>query len=325
MNEYGEILQIIAIFVVVLLFYLLYRLFVSIIRSRRLADYAISSSDDKFNLEFKLWKLINKIGKVLGKIPFLRNVSKRYDKYIKDEEKKYKKGIDFVVIKIILGIIMDVLYIFEIMLHNLTFSFTLFIWMFILGFFVPNIILAFDLKKRKQFIDNDIVKAIVIMSNCYKANMNSSQAIDSVIKKLDGPIVDEFLRVKDDMKHGIDMGSSFYRMYERLKIDSLLYVANVLMLVNKSGINMIEAFDSIEKRLVTDKKEQAEIILIKTTNYVFKNLMYFLPGLLIFLVVLINNDFLNLIFSSNYGFIVVFVEVIIYVVYIGIINRLVRR
>lgn len=325
MREYLEVLQIVAIFAIVLLIYLLYRLFISIIRGKRLEDYAIASSEDNFNLEFKLWMLIHRFSKLLGTIPFIKKLGIKYDKYIKDNEKSLKKGLDFIGIKIVVAVFMMFLYLFEILLHKISFNLVLFLGVIVLGFFVPNIVIFLNYRKRKQFIDNDIVAAVIIMNNCFRVGLNGTQAINSVIEKLDGPIVDEFLKIKDDMDHGIDMGASFYRMYERVNINSILYISNVLSLVSKSGISMVKAFERIEKRIVLEKKSQADVIILKTTNYVFKNILYFIPLLFLLLLIFINKDYLNLIFVSKYGIGVVTIEVLVYILYVTAINKWIRR
>ena len=58
METYKSILQVCAIFVIVLIVFSFFRLLISVARSKRLEDFSITSSNDNLSFEQRLYKFV---------------------------------------------------------------------------------------------------------------------------------------------------------------------------------------------------------------------------------------------------------------------------
>ena len=325
MSNYEVLFETLIVIIIVLLVFFLVRLFSSLMRTRRLEDFSISPKGNDFNLERKLWRLIGNISDVLNYVIYLEDAAKKYEKYIKSGEESYKKPIDYITIKIVFSLLMVILYMFELGLHGMHFNFFVFLLVLILGYLFPDLLFMLEDKRKRKFVSGDIVKAVIIMSNSFKSGRNAYQAVSDVIDRCGGAINEEFVHVRDDLEHGLGLGDALGRLYERVPDNDVLYLANVLKLVNKSGINISNAFDNIEKTIVDKKRERDSINNIKRSNRLFRNVLVFIPLILFLIAVILNKDYQMVMFGTFDGWKVIAIEVIIYFIYIAMVNWLIRR
>ncbi len=325
MSNYEILFEVIIVIIIVLLVFFFARLIASILKTKRLEDYSITPRGNDFNLEKKLWQLISSVSDVLNYVLYMEDAAKKYGKYIKSEEESYKRPIDYLTIKIVFALLMIILYMFELGLHGMHFNFFVFLLVLILGYLFPDLLFMIDDKKKRKFVSGDIVKAVIIMSNSFKSGRNAYQAVNDVIDRCDGAIKEEFVHVRDDLDHGLGLGDALERLYERVPDNDVLYLANVLKLVNKSGINVSNAFDNIEQTIVDKKRERDSINNLKKVNRIFRNVLVFIPLILFLVVVIANKEYQMVLFGTFNGWAIIAIEVLIYFVYVALVNALVRR
>ena len=325
MSDYKILFEIIIVIIVILLVFFFVRLLQSILKSKRLEEYSISPRGNDFNLEKKLWKIINDISDVLNYIIYMDDAAKRYEKYIKSGEESYKRPIDYITIKVVFALLMAVLYMFELGLHGLHFNFFVFLLVIIFGFLFPNLLFMLEDKQKRKYVSGDIIKVVIMMSNSFKSGRNAYQAVSDVIDRTDGAIKEEFVHVRDDLDHGLSLGDALGRLYERVPDNDVLYLANVLKLVNKSGVNISNAFDNIEQTIVDKKRERDSINNIKNSNRIFGNVLICIPLILFLMVLILNKDYQMILFGTFKGWKVVAIETFIYVIYVAMVNCLIRR
>ena len=63
---------------------------------------------------------------------------------------------------------------------------------FIIGFYLPDIFLQLEYQQRRKRVEEDLLKAIIMMNNAFKSGRNIMQAVEIVMTQLEGPISDEF-------------------------------------------------------------------------------------------------------------------------------------
>ena len=325
MSDYKVVFEMLIVMIIVILVFFFGRLIASILKTKRLEDFSISSKGNEFNLEKSLWKIVHKISNVLNYVLFMEDVSKKYEKYIKTGEEEYKRPIDYMTVKILFALIMGLLYLFEIGLHGLKFNFIALLLAIILGFFFPNLLFVLDDKRKKKYVSGDILKCVIIMSNSFRVGRNAHQAVSDVIDRTDGAIKDEFMHIRDDLEHGLGLGDAFYKAYERVPDNDILYLANVLMLVSKNGSNINVAFENVEKTIVSKKRERETINDLKRSNRIFRNIVIFIPLIFFLIVVILSKNYQMLLFGTKDGLKIVVIELVIYLVYVSMINWLVRR
>ena len=320
MDKYTVALQILAWLFIGYIVYLVIRYIKSLSRLNRLSYYSL-------NLENKKDKgLINNIifktSKVLESLVIFNGLARTYDKYIYSDS-RLRKGIDYVSIKILLGLLFIFVDILINALYRIEFSSLLILISFILGFIIPDFYCLFNKSKRVNILNKNLLSAIIIMNNSYKANESTEQAIKSVIDRTEGAVSVEFMKVLNDIKLGIDISESFNRMYERTHLSVIKYMSSVLGLVNKSGIDIIDAFSNIEKKLLEIEKFNNELIVLRDTNRLSVLLFSILPLVFLVTVVAYNTEYIKILMNVN-GIFIILIMFISYMLYLFIIKRIIR-
>ena len=212
----------------------------------------------------------------------------KYNKYISFDKRDKVDGIDYVAIKFLVLIGGLLLTLVMALGHRINFNLLIFLLVFVLCFYSVDIYLNINFKKKRKQIEDDLLKAIIIMNNAFQSGRNIMQAIEVVKNELDGPIQDEFKKIYLDITYGLDLELVFNRFYERVKLDDAKYITSSLSLLNKTGGDIIKVFSLIEKSIFDRKNLKNELnSLTASSQFVFK-LLVFLPFILIGIIFILN-------------------------------------
>lgn len=321
MNKYELVLQIFAIFFLLFILYLLFRFVVASIRAKRLTDFSLRGSKESSEKSI-IFRIIYSFSDFLKSLVIFNQYGKTYDKYIY-EESRLRKGIDYISIKILLGISFVFSYSFISFLYRDSISSLLILLVFVIGFLLPDFYCLFIRRKKVKILNKNMLSAIIIMNNSFKANSSTEKAINDVISRTDGLLSIEFKKVLNDLKIGMNVSEAFLRMYRRVRISSILYISRVLSLVNKSGISIVEAFDLIESKLINEEKFNNQINVLNSTNKISLLIFSILPVIFILCIIFYNKEYIML-FTTYLGTFVLAIILILYVFYLMLLRMIFR-
>ena len=320
MSKYVIALQVLAWLFVAYIISLVFKFLVSLKKVNRLSYYSLKIENKK--QKGVIANIVRVLSKILSSLVIFNGLARTYDKYIY-EYGKLKKGMDYVSVKILLGGLLVFINILINALYRLEFSALLLLISFVLGFIIPDFYCLFNRSKSVGILNKNLLSAIIIMNNSYKANESSEQAIKDVIDRTDGLLSIEFMKILNDIKIGIELSEAFYRMYERTGLSVVKYISNILALVSKSGIGLIEAFSSIEKKLLDIEKFNNELSVIRDVNRLAVLIFAILPVVFLVVVIAYNNSYLELILGNS-GVLIILIMFISYMLYLFTIKRIIR-
>ena len=133
----------------------------------------------------------------------------------------------------------------------------------------------------------------------------------------------EFKRVLNDINIGISISEAFLRMYKRVGNPSILYISRVLELVNKSGVSIIDAFDTIEKKLLEEEKFTNDIKSLNGLNKFSLVMFMIVPLIFIISLIMYSEIFIN-VFVGYIGSFVLSIILILYLFYLIVIHKIYR-
>ena len=318
--------SIILLTLVVMLFLVKY--IKSITLEKRFSRYTINSTKNKsislFDSLYNTYnKFIDKINKSLSKVNYLKKVSDKYNKYVTafDLDKDTMKIISN---KIIIGI----LFIFGYIVINLFRSKVTipieFIIPFILGYYMLDIVYIYKYILYKKKIEKDLIDAITIMNNAFKAGRSIVQAIDMVASELKGPISKEFKKISMEINLGLDIEVAFKRFADRIKLEEAVYLTSSLSILNKTGGNIIKVFDSIEKTLFSKRKLKEELTALTSSSKMISYVLIFIPVVFAIFLNILNKGYFKPLFTTEIGIIIFILMLIIYIAYIIIVRKVMK-
>lgn len=320
--------QISIIFLVFILILFLIRYLKSIKLEKRFSKYTINSSKNKSislldNLYNQYNDFIDKMSKRLNKFNFLIKSSEKYKKYV------VAFNLDNDTMKVISNkIVIGVLFILGFIVINLFRSkiiqpFEIFI-PFILGYYMLDIVYIYKYALYKKQIEKDLIDAITIMNNAFKAGRSIIQAIDMVSSELKGPISKEFKKISMEINLGLDIEVAFKRFSDRIKLEEAIYLTSSLSILNKTGGNIIKVFDSIEKTLFSKRKLREEMNSLTSSSKMITYVLIVIPIVFAIFLNIINKGFFDVLFTTEIGIILLLLMIIIYVAYIIIVRKVMK-
>ena len=270
------------------------------------------------------YKIINYLSKIFKKSKILTNYSKKYEIYVDKTSFVKSEAINFISIKffvsflcVFITIISDVIRVQYIYLPQLSLA-------FVLGFFIYDVFLIFEKKNKYRKLENDLLKAVIIMSNAFKSGRSIVQAIELVILESDGRIKEEFKKIKVDLNYGLDYDVVFNRFAKRLNIEEAYYMSTSLIILNKTGGNISKIFTTIEKSFFDRKKLKDELSsAIAVSELVFK-ILVFIPIFIFLVIFIIDRTYFVPLFTTLIGKIILVLCIIIYISYIIVVKKITK-
>ena len=319
------LLQIIIVFSLIIVITLFIRLNSAIKLEKRISKYSIKYKSNKVNLSLveKVWKsYLNFVKKQRKKMRNLfPSLVKRYDKYVTLGD---MKSVDYVTHKFVISFIFILLTIIAMVIQGKFITLFQLIVSFSIGFFILDIVLLVEERINKKKIENDMLRAIIIMNNAFKSGKSTIQAVEIASKKLPKPIGEEFGRIYQEMKYGLSIDQVFDRFSKRVNIPEAEYLSSSLTILNKTGGNIIAVFDSIEKTLFDKKKLEEELKNLTAASNLVVKILLFIPFLFIFIIYLLNPTYFNPLFSSPLGYMVIIFCILLLVIYVWLLQKILK-
>lgn len=302
---------------------LLFKLHRAIKVERRISRYSVNLAfNEELSYFDKLGDKYQRLVKKYQKNERLVKYSKAYEKYT--QVGSAVSAISFIVNKLIIAFVFVGLVIIFYAIRGKLIGFFGFIFSFILGYYVYDVYLVISSKRRLNKIKNDMLRAVIIMNNAFKAGKSTLQAVDIASHELPYPIAYEFEKIYQDMSYGLSVDVAFTRFAKRVKLEEANYIASVLTILNKTGGNIINVFSSIEKTLF-DKKKLEEDLKNSTaaSNLVVKVLMV-IPFMFILIIYMVSPNYFDSLFASPMGYFVLFIIWLMFVIYIYLMNKVMK-
>ncbi|MDD4734341.1 MAG: type II secretion system F family protein [Bacilli bacterium] len=306
--------------------WLLFQYIKSVKLEKRLGKYSINSEvDSKISFSDNISLLTNKAIKSLSKILSNLNVKgKFYTKYIGTFSSFYEKETDFIATKIMFSLmLLFTVLISQIFILSLTNIYTI-VLALIIGYFVLDIIYIVRYNNYRKQLESDFLNSIVIMNSAFKAGKSISQAIEIVGLELKGNIGKEFSKMSLELNCGLSIETIFKRFSERIKLDEINYLASSLIVLNKTGGNIIKIFHSIERNLYNKKKLRQEYKTITSASKLLIYILFCVPLVFVLVINIINPGYFKVLLESLTGLIMLFIMVFVYLIYIYTVYKTMR-
>lgn len=270
------------------------------------------------------WKVIYRVSSLLKRSVVISNFAKRYERHITVEQRDTKSGVDYISVKLLIGLSLLILNLITALFNFHVAGFVGCIFSFFIGFYLPDLFLYFEFKKKRKRIEDDLLKAIIIMNNSFKSGRNIMQAIVTVKNELDGPIADEFQKIYLDITYGLSLDVVFNRFYERVKLEDAKYIASSLTLLNKTGGNIVRVFATIEKSVFDKKKLRNELNSLTSASIFVFRILVILPFVFVGIIYILNPTYFSPLFTTGIGLFFLILILLLFSIYVIVINKVLK-
>ncbi|MGI6488873.1 MAG: secretion system protein [Syntrophomonadaceae bacterium] len=175
------------------------------------------------------------------------------------------------------------------------------------------------LKKLNQQLSD----ALVIMANGMRAGFGFQQAMDTVTKELPPPIANEFAWTLREIQLGSSTEEALQNMSERVKSDDLDMIVTAVLIQRQVGGNLAQILDNISRTIRDRTRIKGEIKTLTAQGRLSGLIIGLLPVALLFILLIINPDYMNSLLQEDYGFILLGAAALSELLGLMIINKIV--
>ena len=319
------LIQILLVFSVVIIITLFLRLNNAFKLEKRIARYSVRYTKEEANASVfdRVWGnyliFVKKQRKKIRKI--FPTLVKRYDKYSVGTIYKTE---DYITHKLVISILFVLLTIISQAIQERFITLIQLLFSMIIGFYILDIYLIINNRINKKKIENDMLRAIIIMNNAFKSGKSTIQAVEIASKKLPKPICYEFKKIYEEMQYGLSVDTVFDRFSKRVNIEEAEYLASSLIILNRTGGNIVAVFDSIEKTLFDKMKLKEDLKNSTTVSKLVVKILLVVPVFFVLIIYLLNPDYFDPFFASPLGYLMLGVIVIMFSIYSYLLSKIVE-
>lgn len=276
---------------------------------RRVLDFSLEDRNGSTFFE----KILFEFSDFLESLVIFNGVSRTYDQFIFDDS-RLRKGMDYIAIKVILAILCTLFYYFIALFYIGKIYITLVVAAFALGLVIVDFYCLYRYYQKTYISHEDYMKLVIMINNGFKASKSVESILEECIRNTSGSLRKQVRTLLRDYRMGLSLQKSFERMYYRVSDRSILFISNCLKLYDE-GVSYSVIFPYVEKELVKYEKITRKINDIKEFNLMLSIFFVFIPIVFIVYVLFSKNSYVDGILS-NYGFAILLIEMIIYLLYL---------
>ncbi|HTZ11012.1 MAG TPA: type II secretion system F family protein [Candidatus Margulisiibacteriota bacterium] len=182
------------------------------------------------------------------------------------------------------------------------------------GIILPNILIKFWEKKRKDTFTNQLLDGMMLLSGCLKAGLSILQAFEVMVEDMSGPISQEFSWVLKEIKMGVSLEDSLKRLNRRMPSEDLVLITNAILVSSATGGNLVNVVSRICVTIRDTRKLKNNIKTLTLQGRLQGIIMGLLPFVFIWFVLTFNKEHFNIMLTTEIGRMLIAVAVFLLVV-----------
>jgi tight adherence protein B len=169
------------------------------------------------------------------------------------------------------------------------------------AFGLPRWFLGFLRRRRQNVFLNDFADAVDVMVRGLKAGLPVTDAMRVIANESPPPVGPEFSEVVEGQRIGITIDQGIERMYERMPLPEVNFLAIVMAIQTKTGGNLAEALNNLSKVLRDRKKMKAKIRAVSQEAKASAAIIGSLPFVIMGGLTVLNPEYVTPLFAEKVG------------------------
>ncbi|HHY06821.1 MAG TPA: secretion system protein [Clostridia bacterium] len=171
----------------------------------------------------------------------------------------------------------------------------------LLCFFIPPCLVNREQQKKLKKFNEQLVDALVIISNSLRAGHSFMQAIELVGKEMPAPLGKEFGRTFREIKLGTTTEEALHNLGQRVASEDLDLIITAVLIQRQTGGNLAEIMDTISDTIRDRIRMQGEIKTLTAQGKLSGIVIGLIPLFLVGIMLLLNPSYLLPLFRSSLG------------------------
>lgn len=190
------------------------------------------------------------------------------------------------------------------------------------GFQIPLIYIRRIKKKRSNKLGDQLPDALNIISNGLRAGLSFVQAIMIAGKEMDAPIADDFKKIIRDNLLGKELEDSLTEFAEKEDNENVEMLVSAILIQRQVGGNLSEILDNISTTIRDRIKLRGDIKTMTAQSKMSAGIIAAIPAMIILALNVLNKGFMEPLFTTFIGNIILGIAIAMQVTGILVIIKL---
>ncbi|MFN2545507.1 MAG: type II secretion system F family protein [Actinomycetota bacterium] len=170
---------------------------------------------------------------------------------------------------------------------------------------LPIVYVRMKVRKRSQKLHGQLADILMILASSLRAGHGFFQALDLVAKEIGEPGAQEFGRVVAEVRLGRPVDEALNHMAERVGSDDFKWAVLGVNIQREVGGNLAEILDTIADTVRERDAVRRQVHVLSSEGRLSIGILAALPFLVSLYIAKVNPGYLNLLFSTRVGLIMV--------------------
>lgn len=176
---------------------------------------------------------------------------------------------------------------------------------FAAGFGLPRWVLSYLIKRRQKAFTEEFANSIDIIVRGVKSGLPVNDCLKIIAAEAPEPVRTEFQGLVEGQRVGVTLEQGLAKIYERMPLPEVNFFQIVLSIQQKTGGNLSEALGNLSKVLRERKKMRGKIQAMSQEAKASAAIIGSLPPGVMILIYLTSPDYMNLLFTTTAGNIII--------------------
>jgi tight adherence protein B len=168
-------------------------------------------------------------------------------------------------------------------------------------------------KRRAKFADQ-LDDTLQLISSGLRAGHSLARAIDAVSREGESPTAEEFARIINENRLGMDLGEAIRRAARRMKSDDLAWTSQAVDIHREVGGNLSEVLDHVGETIRERNQIRRQVATLSSEGRISANVLMALPVGIALILSVISPGYLTVFVSTPFGWVMIAVSVVLFAV-----------
>jgi tight adherence protein B len=192
------------------------------------------------------------------------------------------------------------------------------------GLLVPVVALNFAMRRRLGRLHGQVVDVLMIIASSLRAGHSFLQAMDMVSKEIAEPAAGEFSRAISEIRLGRPIEEALRVMAQRIGSEDFDWAMMAVNIQRDVGGNLAEVLDTVGETLRDRETVRRQVKVLAAEGKLSARILAVLPFLIGLYIAKINPGYLDLLFSTSVGLVMLVGASVLMLLGILIMRKMVR-
>lgn len=174
--------------------------------------------------------------------------------------------------------------------------------------------LGYRTRKRRAAFADQLDDTLQLISSGLRAGHSLARAIDAVSREAESPTAEEFARIINENRLGMDLGEAIMRGARRMKSDDLAWTSQAVDIHREVGGNLSEVLDHVSETIRERNQIRRQVATLSSEGRISANVLMALPVGIALILSVISPGYLTVFITTPIGWVMVGVSIVLFAI-----------